>query len=281
MPHGDWQSQLIEDLRMLLEPDDDVRALVLFGSSAAPELRDELSDVDVMLVTRAGAGGRFFPDRAWFGALGTIFAWEQSARERSGAHRIYFTDGRRLDVVVVEEPVVADVEHWPQHPFRAARRTIFSHSVAADHAVATVYERVPAGAPSAEQFAGRVNAFWFEAQLAAHKAARGDLLIAAHLMLGLIRSCMELAMILRDRAAGTRYHRHGHVDDASVLASLPDTKPPPEPARVIDAIEAAATIFDDLASAWELAYERRLPVLRPMLQRVRAHLGGGGHSSSS
>jgi hypothetical protein len=268
MLRGDWQSELIEELRTLLEPDDDVRALVLFGSSAAPELRDELSDVDVMLVAREGAGGRFFPDRAWFGALGNVFAWEQSARERSGAHRVYFTDGRRLDVVVVEEPVVADVEHWPQHPFRAARRTIFSRSPAADRAVATVYERVPAGPPSAEQFAARANAFWFEAPLAAHKAARGDLLIAAHLQLGLVRSCMELAMILRDRAAGTRHHRKGAPTDAAFLAQAQALLAHDMTGKaVIGAVAAVAQLFDDLAQQWDAAYERQLPILQPMLVR--------------
>ena len=45
--------------------------------------------------------------------------------------------------------------------------------------------------------------------LAAVNAARGDVLIGAHLTLQLARHVLEMAMLLRDRDAGTTPHRFG------------------------------------------------------------------------
>jgi hypothetical protein len=53
-----------------------------------------------------------------------------------------------------------------------------------------------------------IGVFHFDAVLAAVKAARGDVLIGAHLTLQLARHILVIAM-LRDRDAGTAHHRFG------------------------------------------------------------------------
>jgi hypothetical protein len=113
-----WQAGLVSDLQSLLEPDERVRALVVFGSWASPDQRDQLSDVDVLLVVADGARSAFFPSNTWLGSIGGIFATERSERALHGVHRVCFNDGRRLDVVVVEEHVVADISSWIDHPLR-------------------------------------------------------------------------------------------------------------------------------------------------------------------
>jgi len=72
------------------------------------------------------------------------------------------------------------------------------------------------------------NEIRFVAAMAATKLGRGDRLIGGHLMLELLRSCLVLAMQLRDRDLGTTVHRHGsdrdrYADQAMSLASLPLT----------------------------------------------------------
>jgi hypothetical protein len=57
--------------------------------------------------------------------------------------------------------------------------------------------------------AGLVSDFQLDAILAAVKAAREDVLIGAHLTLGLARHVLWAAMLLRDRDTGTTHHRHG------------------------------------------------------------------------
>jgi hypothetical protein len=141
-----------------------------------------------------------------------------------------------------------------------------------DRAVAEVYARVPPRPISTEQFAAKVDAFWFVAQLAAHKAVRGDLLMASHLSLQLRRDCMELAMQLRDRATGVHHHRHGGEDDAAILSRLsPEAAFVSAPA-VLDTVERAGALFDDLAAEWDLAYQRRMHMLQPLVDSIREHV---------
>ncbi|MFF4520436.1 hypothetical protein [Streptomyces bluensis] len=56
---------------------------------------------------------------------------------------------------------------------------------------------------------GLVTAFRFDAVLAAVRAARGDMLIGAHLTFQLARHILVIAMLIRDREAGTNHHRFG------------------------------------------------------------------------
>jgi hypothetical protein len=70
------------------------------------------------------------------------------------------------------------------------------------------------------------NEIRFLASMAATKLGRGDRLIGGHLALDLIRSCLVIAMQLRDRDCGTTVHRHGsdrdrYAEQAMRLASLP------------------------------------------------------------
>jgi hypothetical protein len=70
----------------------------------------------------------------------------------------------------------------------------------------------PSAAPSqnpADAVAELINRFRFDAVLAAVNAARGDILISAHLTLQLARHILVIAMLLRDRDAGTTQHRFG------------------------------------------------------------------------
>jgi len=88
----------------------------------------------------------------------------------------------------------------------------------------------------AEAAAELAGSFRFDAVLAAVKAARGDVLIGAHLTLQLARHILVIAMLLRDRDAGTAHHRHGgsRWDAwASRLAQAPApyTKPSKDPGR--------------------------------------------------
>jgi len=63
------------------------------------------------------------------------------------------------------------------------------------------------------------NDIRFVAAVAAAKMGRGDHLIGLHLTLELMRSCLVLAMRLRDGDAGTTVHRFGSERDALVTMS--------------------------------------------------------------
>ena len=101
------------------------------------------------------------------------------------------------------------------------------------------------------------------------RLSAGDLLIAAHLSLQLVRDCMELAMLLRDRAEGTRHHRHGAPTDADLLARVPAPRAYTAP-EIIDAIQRCSALFDALAFQWEPNYRPKLPFLQPGIEAARA-----------
>jgi hypothetical protein len=264
-----WQDALIEELRVLLEPDEDVRALVVFGSWASPEMRDRFSDLDTLLVTADGSLARFFPSVDWIASIGDVFAIERSVRERHGALRVVFDDMRRLDVVVAEEATVAKGAAWLGHPFRTPRITVFSRSPAVDRMVADLSEAVPPKQLTADEFQARVDAFWFVAQLAVHKAVRGDVLFAAQLSTQLQRDCMELAVLVRDRTGGQR-HPRGSEMDAAVLSRLTPAAQAHTARSIIGAVEQAGMLFDELASQWDPAYRPKLPLLQPEIDIARA-----------
>lgn len=270
MLHDRWQDATLAEIRALLEPDDEVVALVMFGSLCGPpEQIDWWSDIDVMLVAKDGARERFFSSLVWLATLGGLYTWERSSYERSGAIRAMFTDLRRIDVVVVEEHVVADIANWKNQPLRGPRHAIFSRSPAVDDAIASMPETPPPATPATpEEFEEMCRGFWFGAHIALKKAVRGDLLIAAHLALGLVRECMVLSMLLRDRDAGTRYHRHGGTGNESVSALSPASRPFTFDG-IVGTIEHAARSFDELAAAWSGTYESGLGETTQFLDAVR------------
>ena len=54
------------------------------------------------------------------------------------------------------------------------------------------------------QFLHMSNDFWFKGTLAVYKVVRNDMLIATHLALDLMRDCLVLKMMLRDRTQTIR-----------------------------------------------------------------------------
>ncbi len=261
---------MLAEVRAIVEPDADVRGLMLFGSLARPaEPVDMWTDIDILIVTAAGARGRYFPGMAWLDGLGRVHGWERSEYGPAGVIRTYFDDLRALDLVAVEEPALADLSTWPRHPFGNQRRVIFSRSPLLDEAAAVVTQPPEGSRRAGVALADRATAFRFEAMLAVKKAVRGDLLIASHLALGLQRQCLELALLLRDRDTGTSYHHTGTGRDA--LASRLDGATPTTVATVLDAIARAALLFDELAAEIDTAYK---PGAAPIITMTDAARGG-------
>ena len=104
-----WQMHIVEDLRRLLEPNEAVRAVLVYGSCAQPQLQpDAWSDVDVVIVVANGELERFFPTTAWLTPLGEAYAINQSSKAVTRTTRVCFTDFRRLDCRLVQEADVGE-----------------------------------------------------------------------------------------------------------------------------------------------------------------------------
>ena len=275
-PNADlWQSDAIDALTAHLRDDEDVKALVLIGSCAYPDVEpDTWSDVDLVLVADDRAVARFYPSSDWLAPLGRIYASAPTASGHFSTIRTYFTDGRRLDVIVLPESALPAVEDWDFNPFCYGARPLFSRSPALDSVLEHTSAPAAFDSQPAERLAEMSQHFWFKAMLAAHKVARNDLLVALHLSLDLIRDCCVLGMMLRDRQAGTDHHRDGRAAHPFV-AELAVTDHPYTAPGLLNSIAQSGITFDRLASRLSEGYQpKRGPLLR-WAERVRRSLQEG------
>jgi hypothetical protein len=256
-----WQETTIEDLRRVLEPDEGVRALVLFGTAVQPSEQDAWSDVDLLLVVDERARERFYPATDWLAPLGELYTWEQSSNPFTSVTRACFTDFRRIDFVITTESALEQVSAWPGVPFWRGARSLFSRSPQVDRVLARTFAAPVPPLIAPEEFQAMVNGFWFKGMLAVTKVVRNDQLIALHLALEMAQDCCVLGMLLRDRLEGTAHHRHGGVGNETV-AHLAPTCQPYTASGILDSLEQSSIAFDRLAARWSDAYEEhRQPLL--------------------
>ncbi|HET8631871.1 MAG TPA: nucleotidyltransferase domain-containing protein [Thermomicrobiales bacterium] len=274
-----WQEGLARELAALLEPDAGVRALALFGSAArGGEACDAWSDVDALVVVDGRARERFYPAPGWLRQLGDLYAWDQSAGEFAATTRVCFRDLRRLDLVIATEAALARIADWPRVPFWGGVRVLFSRSAVADHALAGPFARPAPPLLTPEEYAALANRFWFKATLAVGKVARGDLLIALHLALDLVRDCCVLGMVLRDRETGTAHHREGGSGN-EVVAGLAGAAQPYTAAGILESVEQSAVAFDRLARRWSAGYREQRGPLLALIERARRTLAAGSEGA--
>src|SRR5205823_1290369 len=122
-----WQEAAIEAVVRLLQPDEAVRALALFGTATQPQ-PDVWSDIDMLLVVDEAAKERFHPALDWLKPLGELYTWDQSAGPWTSVTRACFADFRRIDFVITTEAALEQVDEWPHVPFWKGTRTLFSRS---------------------------------------------------------------------------------------------------------------------------------------------------------
>jgi predicted nucleotidyltransferase len=267
-----WQTKAIEELTAALESDAGVRALAVIGSYAQPEVGlDAWSDLDLVLVVDDREMARFYPATDWMDCLGETYARSLSQGKFLSTMRVYFVDGRRVDVVVVPESALDCIHDWEFNPFRYGARSLFSRSAAADRALETAWPPLVPEPPSPADFARMSDEFWFKAMLAASKVARDDLLVGLHLSLDMVRDCCVLGMMIRDRETGTDHHRDGSGAE-SFVREMAGTSHAYTARGILVSIEQSSIIFDGLAAQWSEDYEpKRHPLLR-WIERVRRSL---------
>jgi predicted nucleotidyltransferase len=273
-----WQEATLGDLTRLLQPNEAVRALVLFGTAAQPG-QDLWSDVDLLLVVDEAAKARFHPATDWLAPLGELYTWEQSADRFRSVTRACFSDFRRIDVVITTEAALEQVGDWPGVPFWKGTRTLFSRSPRVDRVLAESFVCPPPQLPTPDEFQAMVNGFWFKGVLAVTRVVRDDLLIAVHLALEMVQDCCVLGMLLRDRSEGTAHHWHGGAGNP-VVARLAPTCQPYTAAGILDSLEQSSIAFDRLAREWSDAYQARHHRLLSWINLARRERNDHGLSSS-
>ncbi len=265
-----WQPEAIERLTSLLAANDDVLALVLFGSSVrTAEQQDFSSDVDVLVVVRDHARSRFCATLDWLAPLGEIFAYEYHEDHFTHTIRICLSDFRRFDFVITAEWELVRVAEWPSVAFWQYRRILFSRSVVVDSVLRKKFGPPTSPLISPDQFTILINQFWFKAVATVNKVMRDDLLSALHLCRDLTQDCLVMAMLLRDRDLVQKREGVNWNDIAGALASTPLLS---TPSGILDSLEQSITMYDNLAQRWSAAYRGRSGLFRDWLNHARRML---------
>jgi hypothetical protein len=221
LPPLGWQHEALAELRTWAAHEPEILGLTTHGSAAGSEEPDEYSDLDVTITSTDPLGCAARLTDVMTARFTPVFASASSTRKDGITLRLVLKDLRRIDATITLS-----------HPEP-------SHAVTAP---------VQDGSLRRE-FDTLINDFLFEAVLAAVKAGRGDLLIAAHLTYGLARHILTGAMLMRDRDTGTRHHRHGgtgHDRWAAALGPAPAITDAATAARVI---RCYTGVFAELAAA--------------------------------
>jgi hypothetical protein len=124
---------------------------------------------------------------------------------------------------------------------------------------------------AAEAAAELADSFRFDAVLAAVKAARGDVLIGAHLTLQLARHILVIAMLLRDRDAGTAHHRYGGSRWDAWASRLAQAPAPYTQAGITAAIRSYTTMLDEILANWHPQLQPDNTPLLELLDAVDQH----------
>lgn len=267
-----WQENMLDDLISYFELNEDVRGLLLFGSLSNPEAHpDDWSDIDVLVILKDGKIDEYFPTVKWITQFGPLYTYSQSVDAYTCTTRACFENFSRIDFVITSEGKLAEINNWPSIPFASVANVLFSRSTAIDQIVHQPFVQHPASPTTEEQFLELVRSFRFKSMLAVYKVVRNDLLIALHLAHDLVRDCCVLAMIIRDRAAGTNIHRQGGIGNQVVL-QLEGTQQPFTSTGILDSIKASHEVFETLALEWSSSYHEDRQLLFSWIEKAKAEL---------
>lgn len=265
---GMWQRIAIDDLSSLFRKDAEVKALVLTGSLANGSVEpDEWSDVDLKIVLSRPALGRYYSSSDWLESFGEVLAEDRVEHGCTKTLRVCLRPFRRLDLTFVPEPDLEDAGNWEYNPFPGPYTVVWSRIPELERHIADIPP--PAFQDGGEGELDRIQEeFWFKAMIAIAKAVRNDLLVALHLALDLVRDCLVLQMLLRDRTERTTIHRKGGWGN-EIVGDLCTGCRQYSSEEILQIVETACTCFDDLAGSLSESYRPRAAQLIPAVKRAQ------------
>jgi hypothetical protein len=223
LPGDGWQQRALPVLAGLAAEDPRISGLRVHGSAGGlGASADRWSDLDLVITAADLAGAAEGFARRIGCRLSPVFAASRDGDSSANCVRLVLRDLRRIDITATA--LAAE----DQDPASSAPDQDLAEGVA-------------------ELIAG----FRFDAVLAAVKAARGDVLIGAHLALELARRILVIAMLLRDREAGTAHHRFGGSRWDAWASRLALVPAPCTQAAITAAIRSYAALLDEIAAEWD------------------------------
>ena len=264
----EWQQSLLNDIRTSLKAQQDVKALALSGSLANKSLvADGWSDIDLTAIVADEAIDRLFSDRSWLESYGDILGLERHDKPGGKLLRVCFAPCRRVDFRLVSDSVLDKEVAHQNAAAGGAYVLLWSKIPIADAFFQGQFqEPIFEGVPE-RNVAEIVDAFWYKASLATAKIVRNDLLVALHLALDLIRDCLVIQMLLRDKELGTNIHRVGGPGN-DILTHLYRQTGGSYPLEILKLVKHSTRLFDDLAPQLLPSYTARVELFLPALEQA-------------
>jgi hypothetical protein len=250
-PGDGWQQRTLAELAGLVSEDARISGLRMHGSaSGTAASADRWSDLDLIITATAPALVTEDLARQIGSRLSPVFAASRSGNASTYCVRLVLRDLRRIDITATA-PAAGE-----QDPASTGRSQ-----------------------DPADAVAELIGAFRFDAVLAAVKAARGDVLIGAHLTLQLARHILVLAMLLRDRDARTAHHRFGGSRWDAWATRLAAAPAPYTQTGITAAIRSHTTTLDEIVAHWDQQPQLDNRPLLALLDAVDQHGAAPGNSS--
>jgi len=247
-----WQEDTLLELKAVLQSFRSISAAFVVGSLANEAVQEDYwSDIDLIVVVTDQVRHQFYSDTAWLAQFPPLFAVSRSQDPPRYTLRVCFSDMRRIDFIFILESAFQVSGTQELDRFDPHRRILFSRSIEVDPVLSENTQTIlPLEEQSPDsQFSELSNDFWFKGSLAVYKIVRNDLLIAFHLALDLIRDCLVVKMMLRDRTEGTTRHRIGGLGN-DLVAHLTAQPIDSSPGGLLALIESTSQSFETLVDEW-------------------------------
>jgi hypothetical protein len=222
-PGNGWQQRTLPALAQLAAQDARISDFRVHGSaSGAGAAIDRWSDLDVLITAAEPSTAAEDLAREIGRRLSPVYAADRGGDPSAYTVRLVLSDLRRIDITATA-------------PAGGEQRS-----------AAAAQNQSPS-----DPIAELIGAFQFEAVLAAVKVARHDVLIGAHLTLQLARHILVIAMLLRDRDAGTAHHRYGGSRWDVWASHLGEVPAPYTQAAITAAIRFYTIKLDKIVAEWD------------------------------
>jgi len=267
-----WHWETLERIISILRANEGARALVLVGSlNNNPDLVDEWSDIDLVLVVLDEDKPRWMESTSWFEGVQKPLFTSGLDFPHGKLHEIYLDGYRRVEFLVISESALKGGQPWSENPLTGGYRILFSHIADLE----SIIGRIPSPGKPQSPLPGVVEKmserFWPRAVIAVKKVMRNDLLIAQHLAFQLARDCLVLQMIRRDRHFDTNIHRTGGWGN-DILDELGKDGISNNQRAVISVIDRYCRVFESMAKICGERYTERYLVFSMFLKDAQRQL---------
>ena len=265
-----WQIESLKKITEIISHLDGIKSIILVGSMAT-EFTDVdcWSDIDLKIILDDDVLNKYYPDSDWINSLGDIFSKENHENKHLKTSRICLKNFHRFDITFIPLSSLDKIENWEFNPFYGGYK-IIKNSIDNLPNLIKKIPNIEYKKPNKDWLLEFENNFWHKVNISIVKLVRNDLLISTHLAFDLIRDCLVLKMILRDRKLGTNIHRVGKWGN-DYINELPEIKLKSK-VDILKMIDNSSNRFDTLMLELNSNYIKKSDLANKWLKKAESEI---------